>query len=190
MYLYLNKYCSSSPSRQLDYDGESQERSVGVVLLAGDGVDSLIQCSDDCRVKHHTLLCRYLHVSLIFQYLTINLENVNDENPEFDPSFSGGDPIDLGRLITKKILMADKYFACLVFTGCFFLLFIHLLSNSFVQLRRTTMKHSTSSPPTTLSSTRMRISVWSFGSRTTTFLSTSPRPVLLHGLWELKVDVQ
>ena len=91
------------------------------MLLAGDGVDSLIQCSDDCRVKHHTLLCRYLHTcSMIFQYLTINLENVNDENPEFDPSFSGGDPIDLGRLITKKILMADKYFACLVFTGCFF----------------------------------------------------------------------
>ena len=90
------------------------------MLLAGDGVDSLIQCSDDCRVKHHTLLCRYLHVSLIFQYLTINLENVNDENPAFDPSFSGGDPIDLGRLITKKILKADKYFCMSSFHWLFF----------------------------------------------------------------------
>ena len=82
--------------------------------------------------------------------------------------------------------MTEKYFASPVFTGCFF----HPFVNSFVQLRRTTMKHSTSSPPTTLSSTRMRISLWSFGSRTTTFLSTSPRPVLLPGLWELKVYVQ
>ena len=95
---------SSSPSRQLNYDGESQVRSVSVVLLAGDGVDSLIQCSDDCRVQHHIFLfmcCVDIHFSLIFQYLTINLENVNDENPDFEPSFSGGDPIDLGRLITK-----------------------------------------------------------------------------------------
>ena len=51
VYLYLNKYLSSSPSRQLNYDGDSQVRSVSVVLLAGEGVDSLIQCSDDCRVN-------------------------------------------------------------------------------------------------------------------------------------------